>query len=112
MEGNGHGFIPKPGKIRHTIQKNSGTRITVSKPILGYSEIVFLQHAKDQMKKRAISEAQVLEVFRNPTRKNLPTQPGRFRWRKWHSTKRSIDVVFEKLTDQLCIVTAIDVENE
>src|ERR1051326_3100971 len=48
----------------------------------------------------------------NPTKKGLPTQPGRKRWRKWNSRSRSVDVVFEQMEDKLCIVTVIDIEKK
>ncbi len=38
----------------------------------------------------------------NPDKKGLPTEPKRFRWRKNH-----VDVVFEKHSNRLYIITVI-----
>ena len=54
------------------------------------------------MKERDVSEDDVFKVLEKPDKKALPTSRRRFRWRK-----DNVDVVFEKLPDQLRIITVI-----
>ena len=87
-----------------------GREITVEKPILGFRNVWFTRHALDRMQQRRISEAEVLQVLRSPTKKGLPTAPGRERWRRNRSRKLAIDVVFERWKGKLCVVTTIAID--
>lgn len=84
----------------------------VEKPILGYGNVWFTTHADVQMKVRGVKDEEVFSVIRSPTRKNLPTQPGRKRYRRNKSNYKAIDVVFEEWEQEnaLVIVTVITVE--
>jgi len=56
------------------------------------------------MKMRGIAEREVIEVLQSPTKKNLPTDPDRERWRRGR-----IDVVFERWKEKFCIITTFRV---
>lgn len=64
------------------------------------------------MKIRGVTEREVYAVLRSPTRKGLPTQPDRKRYRKNKSNYKAIDVVFEEWPEekQLVIVTVIVID--
>lgn len=87
-----------------------GRDVHVSEPILGYKTLWFTRHALERMKQRRVSEAEVFEVLRSPQRKGLPTQGKRDRWRRKRIAGPSVDVVFEKWPDKLCIITVIVVK--
>jgi len=66
------------------------------------------------MKIRGVTEKEVYAVLRRPTRKNLPTQPDRKKYRRNKSNYKAIDVVFEEWPEenQLVVVTVIAVSLE
>jgi hypothetical protein len=74
---------------------------------LGKHKVWFTRHALERMKQRGINEAEVLAAIRNPTRKGLPTQPHRERWRKTRSRVMALDVVFERWPEKIGVVTVI-----
>jgi hypothetical protein len=59
------------------------------------------------MKQRRVTQAEVFAALRNPTRKGLPTQPHRERWRKKISVRSAVDVVFERWAEKIGIITVI-----
>lgn len=101
-------MIPLPS-MPDRPDRNPGREVHVGEPILGFSTIWFTRHALRRMKDRSISQAEVLRTLREPELKRLKTQRGRQRWRRNRSPRLAIDVVFEKTTDYLCIITVIDI---
>jgi hypothetical protein len=51
----------------------------IQEAVLGCQTIAFDEHAVKRMAERGVSEDEVVDVLRSPTRTGLPTQPGRFR---------------------------------
>jgi hypothetical protein len=82
----------------------------VAHSVLGFDKVWFTRHALQRMKQRGVLQAEVFLVLKSPTRKGLRTQPNRERWRRRRSSKVAVDVVFERWTDKLCIVTVIVIE--
>jgi hypothetical protein len=82
----------------------------VKHSVLGYSRVWFTRHAIDRMNERNVSREEALSVLEHPTQKGLKTQRGRFRWRKKRTAGTSIDVVFEKWPDKVCIVTVMVIQ--
>jgi len=102
MEGNGS---RPPKRVRQAAEPPEVHRmpgIEVARSVLGYDNVWFTRHALQRMKQRNVTQEQVFSVLERPTRKGLSTQAGRLRWRR-----NSVDVVFEKRTDKLMIVTVI-----
>jgi hypothetical protein len=79
----------------------------VEKDILGYHKVWFTWHALQRMKERHVAKSEVYGVLENPTMKGLKAQKGRSRWRKCRDGRRNVDVVFERWSDRLCIITVI-----
>ena len=99
MENGQHRIIPPPVITR------AGRVVEVS--LLGFEKLEFTYHALKQMKIRGITQNNVIEAIRSPTRTGLPTQPGRTRVRKNRGNASAIDVVYEELDDRLLVITAI-----
>ena len=79
--------------IGHVIQEN----------LLGCKTVAFDEHAIDRMRERKVSEDEVLDVLRNPTRTGLPTLPNRFRYRQADAAGDWIDVIFERDPTQIVV---------
>jgi hypothetical protein len=97
---------------RFKTKKVPGKEVSLSEPLLGKDKVWFTRHAIDRMKLRRIEQSEVFATLRNPTRKGLPTQPHRERWRKKISVRSAIDVVFERWPDKLAIVTVILIRSD
>ena len=63
----------------------------------------FDEHAIKRMGERKVSEDEVLDVLRNPTQTGLPTDPGRFRYRKHSGPRNWVDVIFEEDPTQIVV---------
>ena len=61
--------------------------------IAGHTHVMFCRHALDRMIQRRVTEKEVLDAIRKPTKSGLPTQPGRQRVRKTRSSTEAVDVV-------------------
>ncbi len=80
--------------IVHVIQEN----------VRGCHSVAFDEHAIRRMQDRSVSEDEVLEVLRNPDRTDLPTLPGRLRFRKNQGSSAWIDVILEQDPMQIVII--------
>lgn len=78
--------------------------------IPGVDTIRFTGHLLMRMRRRKMTEGQVLETIRNPTKTGLPTEPNRTRARKNFPYGRQLDVVYERWDKLLVVVTAIWVQ--
>jgi hypothetical protein len=79
--------------------------------VLGYDKIEFWWHALDQMATRSITRDEVIEALDHPTKKGLPTRPGRKHIRKaFPSTGRIIDVVYNEKPDRVRVITAYELK--
>jgi hypothetical protein len=82
--------------------------IDLSPPILGRAKLELVGHAQDQMKVRDIGLSDILLTLRNPDETDLPTQPGRKRYRRCkHGGGPPVDVVFEEMPDRIRVITVI-----
>lgn len=88
----------RPGKI-------------VQKRACGCDEIEFSRHALDRMRQRGVSENEVINAIRRPTRTGLPTPPGRERVRKNRRSSGAVDIVYVKKGKRLVIVTVIHIRS-
>lgn len=79
----------------------------VSYSVLGVSIVEFSPHADDQMKKRGITETEVLRAIKSPQETGLPTQIMRNRVRRYRGSKFAVDVVYEMRPDRVIIITTI-----
>ena len=108
---NGHSNGPASrGAIPPKSIQRPGREVKVAQPVVGCNSVWFTRHALDRMKQRRVVEAEVFHVLNNPTRKGLPTQPKRERWRRNRNKKVAIDALFERRRDRLLLVTAIKIE--
>jgi hypothetical protein len=110
MEGNGRRRFRR-GTVRAIppeLHRSPGEQVAHS--VLGFDKVWFTSHALQRMKQRGISQAEVFSVLEHPTRKGLKTQPNRERWRRNRMRGLAVDVVFERWTDRLCIVTVIAIQ--
>lgn len=73
----------------------------------GFTKVEFSVHATQQMKIRGLTREEVLKTIRDPEKTGLPTQEGRFRFRRFRTNTRAIDVVFEEWVDRIVVVTAM-----
>jgi hypothetical protein len=73
----------------------------------GFTKVEFCIHAIEQMKIRGLTREDVLRTIREPELTDLHTQDGRFRFRRYRTEKRAIDVVFEETADRIIVVTAM-----
>lgn len=61
-----------------------------------------------QMKSRGILQAEIVMVLQNPdVTEGLPVDTGKFRYRKYRSGRRAVDVVFDIYEKVLIVVTAM-----
>ena len=79
----------------------------ISAKIAGHSEVAFCRHALDRMAQRRVTEKEVLDAIRKPTKSGLPTQPGRQRVRKNRSSTEAVDVVYVSIGTTIMVVTVI-----
>ena len=87
------------------IKKEHGrlVKATVGK----FNLIEICNHALDRMKGRGVSQDEVIKTLRSPTRKGVPTQPGRKRVRKNRRSSEAVDVVYKEGDDRLVVITVI-----
>jgi hypothetical protein len=78
----------------------------IHESVLGCKSIGLDEHAVKRMSERGVSEDEILQVLRSPDQSNLPTQTGRFRYRK-RIAGRNVDVVFEHDPTQIVVITVI-----
>jgi hypothetical protein len=72
----------------------------VKREVLGVKLVLFPHHARARMQQRRVSEDEVFLLLEKPDQEGLPTERGRFHWRKGR-----LHVVFEKRPEKLTIVT-------
>ncbi len=102
MKGNG-----RPAKAVKLEFGEGKPGLIVECELRGFSKVEFSDHSLSQMKIRGLTRDEVLEIIRNPEVTDLPTQPDRFRFRRFRGNNRAVDVVFEEWADRLVIVTAM-----
>ena len=78
--------------------------------VRGFPAVELSGHALRQMTIRDITRDQVLETMRKPDLTGLPTEAGRYRFRRHKTARISIDVVFEELATHILVITAIKIE--
>lgn len=78
----------------------------IHETVLGCKSVGLDEHAMKRMAERGVTEAEILDVLRSPDRTGLPTQDGRYRYRKQLSG-RDVDVVFEHDPTQIVVITVI-----
>jgi len=75
--------------------------------VLGFGKIELVGHARQRMKQRQISQADVIRTLKNPDETVPSSHPARTRVR-WHKSRRTaIDVVYEILSDRVRVITVI-----
>jgi hypothetical protein len=83
--------------------------IVLNEKLRGRELVELTGHVQQRMKERGVSQEDVLNTIRNPTKSVPSTQSGRLRFR-WQKTPRTfIDVVFEESKDRVCVVTVIKI---
>ena len=78
----------------------------IHEQVLGCKSLAFDEHALARMAERGVTEDEVINVLRAPDQTGLPTQPNRFRYRKFF-TGRSVDVVFEHDPTRIVVMTVV-----
>ena len=78
----------------------------IHEQVLGCKSIAFDEHALTRMSERGVSEDDVVQVLQDPDRTGLPTQPNRFRYRKFVNG-RQLDVIFEHDPTQIVVITVV-----
>ena len=75
--------------------------------VLGVQFVEIVGHANNRMKERGVSDQDVIAALKSPSKTGLPTQPGRERVR-WNKTARvAVDVVYERLSDRIRVITTM-----
>ena len=77
--------------------------------IRGREILEFSYHALYQMRDRGLTEEQVIQVIREPEETGLPTPGNRYRFRRYKTPRKAVDVVFEESHDRVIVVTAMKV---
>ena len=72
-----------------------------------HTQVEFCRHALDRMIQRRVTEKEVVDAIRKPTKSGLPTQPGRQRVRKTRSSTEAVDVVYASKGTTIIVVTVI-----
>jgi hypothetical protein len=96
---------PPNGPIFVPISTAGGKIVETS--LRGFEKVEFTKHCQDQMKFRGLLEAEVLRVISEPEVTDLPTPEPRKRHRRYRSSDRSVDVIFEDLPDRVLVITAM-----
>jgi len=79
--------------------------VRLKRPLLGYEDVYFSQHAMLRMSQRGITREDVYHAIEQPDATGLPTAPGRHRVR-WNKTpEKGVDVVYALQDDCVSIVT-------
>lgn len=69
--------------------------------------VILSRHVQERMKQRGITEADILQTLRNPTRTGLRvSEPNRKRYRRNKSSYKAIDVVFVEKGESIDVITA------
>lgn len=84
----------------------NGIEVSLDSPIMGCRVLEFCVHSLERMNQRGISQTDVIQALRTPTKRNLRADPPKQRiaWRK--SDKTEIHVVFLRQPPKLVVVTA------
>lgn len=91
-------------------KRSPGRRVEGS--LLGFDKVWFTNHVLQRMRKRQVTQGQIFEAIRNPTKRGLRADPAdrkRLRVRKRLGMSKQLDVVYEEWDDEneLVVVTAI-----
>jgi len=77
----------------------------IQESVRGCRSVAFDEHAVRMMKQRGVSEDDVLEVLRNPTRTDLRADANRLHFRKQTGSQAWVDVIFEEDPTQIVVVS-------
>jgi hypothetical protein len=77
----------------------------IQESVRGCRSVAFDEHAIRMMRQRGVSEDEVLEVLRNPTRTDLKADADRLHFRRQTGPGTWVDVIFEEDPTQIVVIS-------
>jgi hypothetical protein len=94
-------------KKRHRLQAKVFSPKIIRANIRQFRFVILSHHVQQRMRQRGITEADILQTLKNPTRTGLRvSHPDRKRYRKNKSQYKAIDVVFLEKGEFIDVITA------
>lgn len=85
--------------------------VTLPVAVRGKQEVLFLPHALHRMRIRSVTQDDVVAALLQPDEEDLPADPPHGRLRRYWSSDRALDVVYD-MTDVQVVVVSVFWKNK